>query len=171
MVGARGFEPPTPWSRNASRCSNVLILLVRCCVVVHRFSWYSGRLDPRLDPTFVPLHSVICLEPPSSCPLILWFQLTSSSEMTMIERCDIQEGKESVFSTSSTFSHRTPRISKPIWAAVPYSEIRRPRRKTSGLIVIRELSVSGNKTSPQLLPSSKPTLQMFWRRRHLEGTN
>jgi hypothetical protein len=52
MVGARGFEPPTPWSRNGSGCSNLLILLVRCCVVVHRFSWYLGRLDPRLDPTF-----------------------------------------------------------------------------------------------------------------------
>ena len=52
MVGARGFEPPTPWSRNRSGCYNVLILLVRCCVVVHRFSWYLGRLDPSLDPSF-----------------------------------------------------------------------------------------------------------------------
>ena len=41
-----------PWSRNGSGCSNVLILLVQCCVVVHRFTCYLGGLDPRLDPTF-----------------------------------------------------------------------------------------------------------------------
>ena len=62
---ARGFEPPTPWSRNVNRCAISLIPIVWCCGVVHRFSGYLASLDPRLDPTFNPtestVHSSICV--------------------------------------------------------------------------------------------------------------
>jgi hypothetical protein len=56
MVGERGFEPPTPWSRTNNRCTKLLFRLGLFCVLLCPPVWFSGangpRLDPRLDSTF-----------------------------------------------------------------------------------------------------------------------
>jgi len=51
MVGERGFEPPTPWSRTNNRFTNLLSRLGLFCVLYRRFAWYSGANGPNLDPT------------------------------------------------------------------------------------------------------------------------
>src|SRR6266702_6915697 len=37
MVGERGFEPPTPWSRTNNRCTNLLSRLGLFCVLYSLF--------------------------------------------------------------------------------------------------------------------------------------
>ena len=64
MVGERGFEPPTPWSRNSNRCAKLLIRLGRWCVYLGPNAWFSAAIGPKLDPSFVGLygdHSVLKL--------------------------------------------------------------------------------------------------------------
>lgn len=41
-----------PWPRNGSRCSNLLTLLVRCCVVVH-FCLEFGGIGPTFGPNML----------------------------------------------------------------------------------------------------------------------
>jgi hypothetical protein len=50
MVGERGFEPPTPWSRTNNRCTNLLFRLGLFCALFRLFVWYSGANGPKLDP-------------------------------------------------------------------------------------------------------------------------
>jgi len=38
MVGERGFEPPTPWSRTNNRCTKLLFRLGLFCVLYRRFA-------------------------------------------------------------------------------------------------------------------------------------
>jgi hypothetical protein len=49
MVGARGFEPPTPWSRKRNRFTTSLIRMGGYCVVQVRFAGYLGAFGPKLD--------------------------------------------------------------------------------------------------------------------------
>jgi hypothetical protein len=50
MVGERGFEPPTPWSRTNNRCTNLLYRLGLFCVLYRLSVWFSGANGPKLDP-------------------------------------------------------------------------------------------------------------------------
>ena len=50
MVGERGFEPPTPWSRTNNRCTNLLSRLGLFCVLYRLSVWFSGTNGPKLDP-------------------------------------------------------------------------------------------------------------------------
>ena len=52
MVGERGFEPPTPWSRTNNRYTNLLSRLGLFCVLSSVFAWCSGANGPKLDPSF-----------------------------------------------------------------------------------------------------------------------
>ena len=52
MVGERGFEPPTPWSRTNNRFTKLLSRLSSFCVWWCDFAWYSGANGPKLDPNF-----------------------------------------------------------------------------------------------------------------------
>ena len=52
LVGERGFEPPTPWSRTNNRCTKLLFRLGLFCVLYRLFAWYSGANGPKLDPNF-----------------------------------------------------------------------------------------------------------------------
>jgi hypothetical protein len=52
MVGERGFEPPTPWSRNSSTNAISLSRLGRLYVVQYRFTGFSAAIGPKLDPSF-----------------------------------------------------------------------------------------------------------------------
>src|SRR4051794_8862955 len=51
MVGERGFEPPTPWSRNRNRIAISLVRLGWCCVVVCLIAGCLGSIGPNLDPS------------------------------------------------------------------------------------------------------------------------
>jgi len=51
MVGERGFEPPTPWSRNRSRIAISLVRLGWYCVVVSLIAGCSAAIGPKLDPS------------------------------------------------------------------------------------------------------------------------
>jgi hypothetical protein len=59
MVGERGFEPPTPWSRTNNRFINLLSRLGLFCVFHPVSSRYSAANGPKLDPTFP--HSLMTL--------------------------------------------------------------------------------------------------------------
>jgi hypothetical protein len=50
MVGERGFEPPTPWSRTNNRCTKLLSRLGLFCVLYRLSLWFSGTNGPKLDP-------------------------------------------------------------------------------------------------------------------------
>jgi hypothetical protein len=50
MVGERGFEPPTPWSRTNNRCTKLLFRLGLFCVFYRLFAWCPGTIGPKLDP-------------------------------------------------------------------------------------------------------------------------
>ena len=52
MVGERGFEPPTPWSRTNNRFANLLFCLGWFCVSFLLFAWYLGANGPKSDPSF-----------------------------------------------------------------------------------------------------------------------
>ncbi len=51
MVGERGFEPPTPWSRTRNRLANLLPRLGWLCVVLPPVRRFSAAIGPKLDPT------------------------------------------------------------------------------------------------------------------------
>jgi hypothetical protein len=51
LVGERGFEPPTPWSRSNHRNTILLIRLAWFCVLDHGFNWFSAVTGPKLDPS------------------------------------------------------------------------------------------------------------------------
>ena len=50
MVGERGFEPPTPWSRTSNRFTKLLFRLGLFCVLYRLSVGYSGTNGPNLDP-------------------------------------------------------------------------------------------------------------------------
>jgi hypothetical protein len=50
MVGERGFEPPTPWSRASNRCTKLLFRLGLFYVLYRLSLWFSGTNGPKLDP-------------------------------------------------------------------------------------------------------------------------
>jgi hypothetical protein len=54
MVGERGFEPPTPWSRISKRYANLLIRLGWWCVQLDLNAWFSALIGPKLDPSCLP---------------------------------------------------------------------------------------------------------------------
>ena len=51
MVGERGFEPPTPWSRTNNRFTNLLSRLGLFCVFHPVSPRYSAANGPNLDPS------------------------------------------------------------------------------------------------------------------------
>src|SRR5258706_11705061 len=53
LVGERGSEPPTPWSRNDNRSTISLIRLAWFCVTDHGFTRFSAVIGPKLDPSFL----------------------------------------------------------------------------------------------------------------------
>jgi hypothetical protein len=55
MVGERGFEPPTPWSRTNNRCTKLLSRLGLFCVLYRLFAWYSGTNGPNIGLKFSAL--------------------------------------------------------------------------------------------------------------------
>src|SRR5436309_15518029 len=52
LVGERGFEPPTPWSRNGNRNTILLIRLAWFCVLYHGFARFSAAIGLKLDSSF-----------------------------------------------------------------------------------------------------------------------
>jgi hypothetical protein len=52
LVGERGFEPPTPWSRTRNQLSILLSRLGWLCVVLPLISWFSAANGPKSDPSF-----------------------------------------------------------------------------------------------------------------------
>jgi hypothetical protein len=65
MVGERGFEPPTPWSRTKTEVSILLIRLGRLCVILGPFTRFSAVNGPKLDSNFDSLFldlTTFCLE-------------------------------------------------------------------------------------------------------------
>ena len=61
MVGERGFEPPTPWSRNGHRNTILLIRLAWFCVLGHGFTRFSAVIGPKLDSSFFAVQPSIWL--------------------------------------------------------------------------------------------------------------
>src|SRR5207245_7865098 len=63
LVGERGFEPPTPWSRSNDRNIILLIRLAWFCVLDHGFTRFSAVIGPKLDPSFrglvIPLQETV----------------------------------------------------------------------------------------------------------------
>src|SRR5438128_10531250 len=53
LVGERGFEPPTPWSRSNDRNIILLIRLAWFRVLNPGFTWFSAAIGPKLDSSFV----------------------------------------------------------------------------------------------------------------------
>jgi hypothetical protein len=53
LVGERGFEPPTPWSRTRNRFANLLSRLGWLCVVLPLVRGFSAANGPKLDPKFL----------------------------------------------------------------------------------------------------------------------
>ncbi len=52
MVGAKGFEPSTSWSRTSSRNTILLARLALFCVEQVRLGWYSAVNGLKSDSTF-----------------------------------------------------------------------------------------------------------------------
>ena len=52
MVGARGFEPPTPWSRTSGKQRILLARLAFLWIIVGLFPCCSGVFGPKLDLSF-----------------------------------------------------------------------------------------------------------------------
>src|SRR2546427_12399463 len=52
MVGARGFEPPTPWSRTSGKQRILLAGLAFLWIIVGLFPCCSGVFGPKLDSSF-----------------------------------------------------------------------------------------------------------------------
>jgi len=68
MVGAKGFEPSTSWSRTSSRNTILLARLALFCVEQVRLGWYSAVNGLKSDSTFgkrVMKSSVLLPSPPT----------------------------------------------------------------------------------------------------------
>jgi hypothetical protein len=51
MVGARGFEPPTPCAQGSQQKSISLVRIAFLCVIEHGFIRYLSAFGPKLDPS------------------------------------------------------------------------------------------------------------------------
>ena len=55
LVGARGFEPPTPCAQGSEQKYISLARIAFLCVIEHGFIRCSSAFGPKLDPSFFVL--------------------------------------------------------------------------------------------------------------------
>src|ERR1035438_2593711 len=66
MVGARGFEPPTPCAQASEQKYISLVRIAFLCVIEHGFIRYLSAFGPKLDPSFDPSR------PPEEFPAVYY---------------------------------------------------------------------------------------------------